>query len=339
MMIGKLVAATALVLGTCLAGSAFAQEPTVLKFASAFPPQSKTNSITVPAFIKAVEEASEGTLKIEHYPGGTLGANPTTQLKLVEDGVVDIAEVVASYTPGRFKELEMFEVPFVFESTREASLTAWALYEKGLLTGFDNLELIGIAEVGPYYLHISEEVKTPDDIAGIKLRAGGAVQGAVVEGLGGVAVGGMPAPQIAENISRGVIGGTLMDMGNLYNFRIADAANYHVINVPLGNVAVMFPMNKAKYDSLPEKAKAALDKVRGEWFTTVLAENLDNQNAETLAKLKEDTKHHLVTFSDDEVKSVSEKLASVKDRWDTGEGDANLYRQMIAARDAVRAAK
>ena len=338
-MIGKLIMSATFLLGTTLAGVAFAQDPIVIKFASAFPPQSKTNSVTVPAFIKAVEEASEGTIKIEHYPGGTLGPNPTTQLKLVEDGIVDIAEVVASYTPARFKELEMFELPFVFDSTREASLTAWALYEKGLLSGFDNLELVGIAEVGPYLVHTSREVATPDDLRGVKMRAGGAVQGAVVQGLGGVAVGGMPAPQIAENISRGVIGGSLMDMGNLYNFRIADATYYHVVNVPLGNVAVLFPMNKAKYDSLPEKAKAAFDKVRGEWFTTVLAENLDKQNEETQAKLAADDKHHLVEFSEEDVQSVADKLASIKDRWDTGEGEANLYQQMIAARDAVRASR
>lgn len=337
-MIGKLIISAAFLLGTSLTSVAFAQDPIVLKFASAFPPQSITNSVSVPAFIKAVEEASEGTLKIEHYPGGTLGPNPTTQLKAVEDGVVDIAEVVASYTPARFKELEMFELPFVFNNTREASLTAWALYQKGLLSGFDNLELIGIAEVGPYFIHTSKEVKTPDDLQGVKMRAGGAVQGAVVQGLGGVAVGGMPAPQIAENISRGVIGGSLMDMGNLYNFRIADAANYHVINVPLGNVAVLFPMNKAKYDSLPEKAKAALDKVRGEWFTTVLAENLDKQNDNTQAKLAADDKHHLIEFSEAEVQGLADTLSSIKDRWDNGEGDANLYQQMIAARDAVRAA-
>lgn len=338
-MIGKLIMSATFLLGTTLAGVAFAQDPIVIKFASAFPPQSKTNSVTVPAFIKAVEEASEGTIKIEHYPGGTLGPNPTTQLKLVEDGIVDIAEVVASYTPARFKELEMFELPFVFDSTREASLTAWALYEKGLLSGFDNLELVGIAEVGPYLVHTSKEVATPDDLRGVKMRAGGAVQGAVVQGLGGVAVGGMPAPQIAENISRGVIGGSLMDMGNLYNFRIADATYYHVVNVPLGNVAVLFPMNKAKYDSLPEKAKAAFDKVRGEWFTTVLAENLDKQNEETQAKLAADDKHHLVEFSEEDVQSVADRLASIKDRWDTGEGEANLYQQMIAARDAVRASR
>jgi TRAP-type C4-dicarboxylate transport system substrate-binding protein len=49
----------------------FAQgAPVVLKFGSFVSPKSITNSVSVPAFIKDVEAASEGTLKIEHYPGG-----------------------------------------------------------------------------------------------------------------------------------------------------------------------------------------------------------------------------------------------------------------------------
>jgi TRAP-type C4-dicarboxylate transport system substrate-binding protein len=339
MKIGRFLAATAIAIGAGWASLAAAQEPVILKFASAFAPASKTNSVTVPAFIKAVEEASAGTLKIEHYPGGTLGANPTTQLKLVEDGVVDIAEVVASYTPGRFPEVEMFELPFVFDSTREASLTAWKLYEKGLLSGFDNLALIGIAEVGPYYIHSSKAIAGPDDLSGLKLRAGGAVQGAVVQALGGVPVGGMAAPQIAENISRGVVDGSLMDMGNLYNFRIADTTTHHVVNVPLGNVAVLFPMNKAKYDSLPPQAKAALDQFAGAWFTTMLAENLDKQNEETRAKLQGEGTHTLVEFPEQDVASVQESLSSVKADWDAEKNGVNLYQEMIAARDEVRAGK
>ena len=337
-MIRKIAALTALLLATG-ATATLAADPVVLKFASAFPPQSKNNSVTVPEFIKQVEAASGGTLKIEFYPGGTLGANPTTQLKLVEDGVVDIAEVVASYTPGRFKELEMFELPFVFDSTREASLTALQLYEDGALTGFDNLRLLAIAEVGPYFLHTSKPVAGPDDIAGLKLRAAGPVQGAVVEGIGGVPVGGIAAPQIAENISRGVLDGSLMDLGNVYAFRIADAADYHVVNVPLGNVAVLYPMNKARYESLPAEAKAALDQFGGRWFTTLLSENLDAQNAESLAKLEADGSHQLVEFPADAVEAIRADLGSVKDQWDTGTGDANLYQRMIAARDAVRAAQ
>ena len=77
-----------------------------------------------PAFAKAVEEASGGTLKIEHYPGGTLGKGPVQQLSMVENAVADIAEVVVAYSPGRFPELSIFELPFLARSNVEAGLAA-----------------------------------------------------------------------------------------------------------------------------------------------------------------------------------------------------------------------
>ena len=321
---------------SALSFAAPAADPVVLKLGSFVSPKSITNAESIPAFIKEVEAASEGTLKIEHYPGGTLGSNPATQLKLVEDGVLDTAEVVASYTPGRFKELDMFELPFLFNSTQEAGLTAWALYEKKLLSGFDNLVLLGIAEVGPYTLHSRKDVSTLASVRGLKIRAGGPIFGDTIKAMGAVAVGGMPAPAIAENISRGVLDATLMDGGNLFNFRITDAATFHVTNVQLGNIAVMFPLNKAKYDSLPPKAKAALDKYRGEWFTRVLSGNLDKQVRETLDKLRSDPKHKVVAWSDADVSALKQKTAGLKEPWDKSVNGVNLYQAMVQALADVR---
>lgn len=312
-----------------------AEDVATLKFASFVSPMSINNRVSVPAFIEAVEAASEGTLKIEHYPGGTLGSSPATQLKLVEDGVVDIAEVVAAYTPGRFKELEMFELPFVFENSREAGLTAYAMYEAGQLTGFDDLHLVGIIEVGPYALHSSKPLANPDDIKGQKIRAGGAAQVDMIKRLGGIPVGGISATKIAENISRRVLDGTLMDDGNLFNFRIADAAQHHVVNVPLGSVAVIFPMRKDTYEALPEKARAALDKYAGVWFTDLLNTNLDQQIADARTKLAEDAKHTVTEWSEDDVAKTRDAMQGIEAPWTKGD---NLYGEMIKARDTIRAA-
>ncbi|AUG55371.1 TRAP transporter substrate-binding protein [Thalassospira marina] len=331
----NLFSLAALGIGCLVASTAWADEPIVLKFASPFSPKSITNAKSIPEFAAEIEKESGGTLKIEHYPGGILGPNPAAQLKLVEDGVVDIAEVPAAYTPGRFPELPIFELPFEYKSTVEASLTAYKMYEEGLLHGFDNLKLVGIAAIGPYYIHTKKEVTSADGLKGLKIRVGGPVQGEIMKRLGAVPVGGMSATQIAENISRGVIDGSLMDNGNLYNFRIADAADYHVTNVPLGNFAVLFPINKAKYESLPPKAKAALDKVGGKWFSRVLAQNLDAQNDETLASLKKDGKHQFLEFPQADLDAMKEKLASMKDKWDVEKDGVNLYAEMTKARAAI----
>lgn len=336
----KLVASAALAVGVCMTAPAMAAEPAVLKFASFVSPKSINNRVSIPAFIKAVEEASEGTLKIEHYPGGTLGSNPATQLKLVEDGVVDIAEIVAAYTPGRFKELELFELPFVFDNSREAGLTAQKMYDKGLLTGFDKFELMGIIEVGPYTMHANKDIATPADIKGKKIRAGGPTQVEIIKRMGGIPIGGISATKVAENISRRVLDGSLMDDGNLINFRIADAAKHHIINVPLGNVAVIFPMNKEKYDSLPAKAKAALDKYRGAWFTDLLNTNLDKQIDDARAKLSGDSKHVVGKWNEEQLAGVRKSMEGIEANWaKKNDAGVNLYDVMLSARDEVRAGK
>lgn len=334
----KLIVFTLFAISTVWSTQAFAAEPVTLKIASFVSPKSVTNAVTIPAFIKAVEEAAEGTLKIEHYPGGTLGSSPKSQLKLVEDGVVDIAEVVAAYTPGRFPEFALFELPFEFNSSEEAGLTAWEMYQKDLMPSMDSLVVMGIIQVGPYTIHSSKDISSPKKLSGLKLRAGGPTQGKIIQKLNSVPIGGIGATKIAEGISRKVLDGCLMDDGNLFNFRIADATKYHVINVQMGNVAVFFPMNKAKYDSLPPKAKAALDKYRGEWFTSMLNKNLDKQITKGIEKLRADKKHNVIEWTGDEVNKVKASMANIKDEWDVANKDGvNLYQEMLRAKTAVQA--
>ena len=314
-----------------------AQETVTLRWASFVSPKSTNNAESVPNWIKAVEEASEGTLKIEHYPGGTLGKGPVQQLAMVESGVTDIAEVVVAYSPGRFPELSVFELPFLVENNVEAGLAAWKMYEKGLLSDFDDLMLVGLIVSGPYGISTKEPIESIDDLAGKRLRAGGPIQTAMVSSLGAVPVGNVPATQIAENISRGLLDGALMAPGNLYTFRIADAAEHHLFDLKLGSVAVIFPMRRDKYESLPPKAKAAFDKFSGAWLTKELGHGLDRQEAGAIAKLKENN-HTIHSWSDDAVADAKEKLATVVADWDKPDANGvNLYREVLTAIEEARA--
>lgn len=63
------------------------------------------------------------------------------------------------------------------------------------------------------------------------------------------------ATQIAENLSRNLLDGALVDMGNVYNFSIQDQTLYHVTNLPLGSFAVLFLMSKDRYAALDDAQK------------------------------------------------------------------------------------
>ncbi len=313
---------------------------TTLRWSSFVSPKSTNNAVAVPAFAKAIEKASEGTLKIELYAGGTLGKGPVQQLSMVENKVTDIAEVVVAYSPGRFPELSIFELPFLVKNNVEAGLAAWKLYEKGLLSDFDDLMLVGIIISGPYGVSATKPIRSVSDLRGLRLRAAGPIQNEIVSRLGAVPVGNIPAPGIAPNISRGVIDGTLMSASNVYTFRIADAAQHHNFDLKLGSIAVIYPMRRDTYEKLPPKAKAALDKYSGEWLTRILGEGLDRQRDGAVKKLRSGGGHTIHKWDAATVAKARELLAPIVAKHDKANAKGvNLYREVLAAIEAVRGAK
>lgn len=260
-----------------------------LRFSSFEPPVAfVTKEILTPWAAKTSED-SGGSLKIEMFAGGTLG-DPAAQLKLVIDGVVDVAWVVASYAPGRFDDTTVVELPFVVESVKEGSLALTRLLQKGALRGFDGVKVVGLFCSPPNEIHSTFSVIKPADLNGKKLRAAGPNQLATLASLGATPIGGLTAPKIAEAIQRGDVDGTLNDWNAMASFRLNEIA-FHHLRVPMGSITFMVIMNKAKYESLAPAAKAAVDRNSGEVFARVFGEKLDARNTEVAATIEKDLKH------------------------------------------------
>jgi TRAP-type C4-dicarboxylate transport system substrate-binding protein len=306
----SLLAATAF-----LAAPAFAQETVTLKYSSFLPATTVNNALSAPALAARLDELTEGALKVDLYPGGSLVSGGEVQLKLVLDGVADIAEIPLPYTPGRVTGLDVFELPNMAQSNSDGALASISLIEQGVIGGMDDLIALGMLQSGPYYIHTKDEISSLDDLRGKKLRVSGQTQAQIVSRLGAVPVSNIPATAMAENVSRGLIDGALVDTGNLYNFGVGDLLTYHVTNLPLGSFAVLFGLSKAKYDTLSPEAQAAIDSVKGEWYTSVLGGNMDQQTQDVVARLDASGTHHFVTLSDDDLARADKVLAQVVEKW------------------------
>jgi TRAP-type C4-dicarboxylate transport system substrate-binding protein len=296
------------------AGAAEAQTPTVtLRFNSFAPSTEEATGITFPKFIREVEADSGGTLKIDLFPGGGLGRDPVAQLKLVTDGVADIALILASNTPGRFPDEEIVEVPFLVNSGEEGGALMWRLFKKGLLRGYDKLEVFGIGGSPPYAIHSTFPVKKPADLVGKKMRGGGRLHGETLKALGATPVG-IPAPLVAENIAKHVIDGTLLSLHGAVAFRVADAAKNHFIN-PMGAVTIFVAMRKDKFDELPAQPKAALNKRIGENFSREMGRVQDEAATKALAAFKADPSRSVVIPNEAEQREWRTKLDAVTKNW------------------------
>ena len=83
--------------------------PSVLRVASFISPLSPQNADVIAPWIQNLEKLTDNELKVDFYPGGSLGRHGDYQLKLLLDGVHDISLIVPGYTPGRFPDNNIFE--------------------------------------------------------------------------------------------------------------------------------------------------------------------------------------------------------------------------------------
>lgn len=324
MKLSNILAGTILSIG--IASVALAQDAVdELKFSSFLPASTVNNAVSAPELIKRADELSEGALQIKLYAGGSLVSGGEVQLKMVQDGIADIAEIPIPYTPGRIKGLDVFELPNLAQNNSDGSMATMKMIADGKIAGLEDLVVLGVLQAGPYFIHTKDEITSLRDLRGKKLRVSGQMQAQIVTRLGAVPVSNIPATGLAENISRGLIDGALVDTGNLYNFGVGDLVHYHVTNLPLGSFAVVWAMSRERYDGLSETSRAALDQLRGEWFTGVLSQNMDKQTADVTARLQSEGEHVFVVLSDEDLARANEVLQQVVEAWVSGDpGNADI---------------
>ncbi len=288
-------------------------KPLDLKLAFFGGPKTPTYAKVLVPWAKKVSLASKGTIDISTFPGGSLGRNPRVQVKLVLDGVVDLGFFVPAYTPGRFPDNAVMELPGLLRDANESGIAIWRLYKRGLLRGYDKFKVLMLVTTAPYTIHTNFPVKRIEDLKGKKLRAGGPVAGATIRALGAIPVG-MPIPAVAQNISKGIIAGSATDWNVLYAFRIVDVAKNHYMGV-MGTVPIGLIMNINKFNGLPAAARAAFEKFSGEKLARENGKVNVAVNKMLQAKTRKNKQHVFVDLDAAAQKKWDAIVNPVVDQW------------------------
>jgi TRAP-type C4-dicarboxylate transport system substrate-binding protein len=247
------------------------------------------------------------------FPNGALGRNPGQQPQMVIDGVADIAWCIPSYTPGRFPDTEVLELPGMFTNLRQSSAVAMRLAQDNALHDYADFYVIGLFGTAPYSIHTNFPVNSIADLKGKTIRASSATESATLRALGAVPIG-MPVTEIPEAISRRTINGTTSHMSPFFDFGLDRVTNNHFF-LPLGIVPVAILMNKKKFDALPEAVRTAIQKNAGEAILKRWSDSVTSFNEEMLNRLKNDPKHKVVFPSQAEIDESQKLLTPVRDAW------------------------
>jgi TRAP-type C4-dicarboxylate transport system substrate-binding protein len=229
---------------------------------------------------RKVQEESDNRLRIQIFPAMQLGGAPPQLYDQARDGVADIVWTLPGNTPGRFPRIEVIELPFV--AHKRASVNARVtqeLFEKHMRDEFRETHIITAWAHDHGLVHARREVRTMEDLRGLKLRFPTRMAGEGLRALGATAIG-LPIPQVPEALTQGVIDGAVVPWEVVPAIRLQEMVRHHT-EIPgsptFYTTSFVLAMNKPRYDSLPADLRRVLDANSGQAAATMAARVWDEQ--------------------------------------------------------------
>lgn len=292
-------------------------QPVVLKVAHFLPVASAAHGKMIVPWCEKVESASQGRLKCEIYPAMQLGGNPSQLFGQARDGIADIVWTLPGYTPGRFPISEVFELPFVATTHQPSSRALWDYTQKYARSEFAGVKPIATWVNGPNYLHMrSKQVKTLEDLRGMKIRAPSRLSNELLTRLGASAMG-MPLPQAVESYSKGVIDAALLPWEVIPGVKFHELSKYHAETAGkrmLATSTMIFVMNQKKYESLPDDLKKVIDANSGADTSAWVAAQFEEADA-VGRKAAVDRGNTVYEISEEELKRWADATAPIRQDW------------------------
>ncbi|MCK2043094.1 TRAP transporter substrate-binding protein [Chromohalobacter sp. TMW 2.2308] len=294
--------------GVAMAVSAGANASETLKLAHFVSPAHVVNSSIVYPFKEGVEEQTDGELEVKVYPGGELGSGPKEQYPRVLQGVADIAWGIPGYTSSQFKKSMVVEMPGAIPDGMHGYDMLWNAYDDQLKSEFPGTKPLALWTSEPsIFIMKDEEIHTPEDLEGLKIRVSGEMTAALVDAYGGTPVQ-MPAGEVYNSLQTGLIDGLVTGASAVNDFKLDEVANVYSVGAPLGHIMFYLAMNQNKYDSLSDEFKKAIDDNSGKELSRSGEQGWNARANETLKKIREDSDNEVIELSDEEIAKF-EKIA------------------------------
>jgi TRAP-type C4-dicarboxylate transport system substrate-binding protein len=215
-------------------------------------------------WVAKVEEATKGRVKINVFYAQTLVKGPDIW-NAVKTGVADMGWCFHGYWADMTPLSDVITLPSLpFKTAEKGSEVLWKLYEKFpvIQAEYKDVHVFQLWTSIPYILITTKkQVKTLEDIKGLKIRVTGGPPTDQMKALGAVPTP-MPMPDTYLAMDKGVIDGMGAPWEAIHGFRLYEVVKYYTM-VPLSAVYFSMSMNKQKWESLPKDIQRAMTSVSG----------------------------------------------------------------------------
>ncbi len=241
----------------------------------------------VPEVSKRVAERTNYEIEwIKAYGASVIKLND--ELEGIEAGLVDIGTIIIVFEPVKLMLHSMvYRMPFSCSDPIVVKKVMQQLYKEypEHVSEFEkyNQKLLGMGVCDPYSLYSNKEVRSLEDLKGMKIGAAGANLN-WINGSGAVPVN-TSLNEVYQNLQTNVIQGTIQPTNSCYNLKVPEVAPYLLeanFNVlPFNSVSI----NMDKWNTLPKEVQDILVEV-GREFEDVEAQYMVDVYARDVEKMK-----------------------------------------------------
>lgn len=273
-----------------------------------------TKSMT--PFSKEAAELTDNRVTFQIYPGGALGGAKETYDN-ISTGIMDAGWGLQGYNAGKFPVHSVLQLPFLTGGNgAELSIVAQKLYDEfpEIQEEYSDVKLLWVHAADPYAIMTKgKEVKSFEDVKGLKLRTPSVEAGKMIESWGATPVS-LPAPDIYDAMQKGVIDGGVLPIAAIKDFNLFDVVDY----VALGdfNTSLYYvSMNKNSWNKIsPEDQKLLEESLLGVPMAERSGAAFDEQKVEAEKQAKEGgTK--FITLPEEELKKFKDVSKVVTEEW------------------------
>ncbi|MFA0084639.1 TRAP transporter substrate-binding protein DctP [Vibrio sp. 10N.222.51.C12] len=212
-------------------------------------------------FKNYVESRSNGQISVDIYPSGQLCGNAKECIAGVQAGMFDYFQTTTAELANFWQPVGAFDLPYLLPNDRVAE----CVYDNEKFIGdvrsevlkkAPNVRLMMVSNSGGWrnIATTKKQVKTPDDVKGLKLRTVPAkIQQELVKDLGGSPTP-IAWPEVYTALSTGVVDGTKNGIVDIIMNRFHESLNYMILDghAYMGGAWVF---NDNKFNSFPDDLK------------------------------------------------------------------------------------
>jgi len=265
----------ALLLSLCWVFPVSAQKARVLKFSSIHEPV-HVSAVTADKFAARINQMTDGEIDVQVYHSRQLG-DALQNVENVRNGSIAFTSVSIANLSQVIPAMDMFSLPFIFKNEDHY----WYCIQHPKIAEFmSQLEPKGIKVIswitsGARSLFTQKPVKTPADLAGMKIRV--MASPVMINTMKALGANGVPVAwgELYNALQTGVVDGAENNPPSLISMKFYEVSKFFIINehmrIPDVNIVSTRVFNKLSESQQKAVMQAAIEAthfMRGAWYVS-----------------------------------------------------------------------